>query len=400
VPAPEKKMIDLPVIHFDCKQFAGDRPCQPNKQYGIFCGNCVYYEKDTGITKPFPEIKPGEKAVYDSSHKNILIIKLDAVGDVLRTASVLPSLKNVYPDSDITWITKLKSFPVLEDNKFIDHIYFTDESINYIVSRNFDIAVNLDSGKESCEIMNRVSAEKKFGYTLANGKPYPVNSLANRWYLMGVDDNTKKQNTKTYHEIIHEICGLEYSGSKPELEMTEKKRISAGHINNRLGLHNYAEFILVNLGGGNRWQYKKWTKEGYADLINKLSNIKPNSAIGAVAGDEDREFYSEVMALTDKRDNVFPLGCDNTTEDFIGIVYLADKIFTSDSLAFHIATALNKYAVVITGPTSHTELDVFGNGKILYSAKVDCLVCYLNKCDKTVTCMNTINADEVIDLFL
>jgi heptosyltransferase-2 len=392
--------MELPVIHFNCKYFIGDRPCLPNKQYGIFCENCFYFEKDPDITKHFPEIKSGDKTVYESSHKNILIIKLDAVGDVLRTTSILPSLKNIYPDSSIAWITKLKSYPVLEDNKFIDNIYFTDENIKDVISRNFDIAVNLDSGKESCEIMSKIPAEKKFGYTLANGKPYPLNTLANRWYLMGVDDNYKKQNTETYHKIIHEICGLEYNGSKPELEMTEKKRIAAGHINNKFGLHNYEEFILVNLGGGNRWQYKKWTKEGYADLINKLSYKKPYSAIGAVAGDEDREFYSEVMALVDKRDNVLPLGCDNTTEDFIGIVYLADKVFTSDSLAFHIATALNKYVVVIVGPTSSAELDAFGNGKILSSSKVECLVCYLNKCDKTVTCMNSINADEVVDYFL
>ena len=82
------------------------------------------------------------------------------------------------------------------------------------------------------------------------------------------------------------------------------------------------------------------------------------------------------------------------------MIYLADKVFTSDSLAFHIASALDKYTVVFTGPTSYTELDVFGNGKIIYSSKVDCLVCYLNRCDKKVTCMNTLSPDDVISYLL
>jgi ADP-heptose:LPS heptosyltransferase len=282
----------------------------------------------------------------------------------------------------------------------IDEIYFDNDKQGHVYDETFDIAINLDTGKDSCAIMSRINAAEKFGYTLANGKPYPLNSLANEWYLMGVDDNFKKQNRKTYHRIIHEICGIEYNNTKPVLEITENNRIKAAFLRDKRGICNYGEFILVNLGGGSRWQYKKWTKEGYAELIDKLSYEKPNTAVGIVAGEEDIEFYKEVLLLINKQDNVFLLGCENSIEDLINIISLTDKVFTSDSLAFHITTALDKYAVVIVGPTSHFELDVFGNGHILYSSKVDCLVCYLNKCDKTVTCMNTINAVEVIDYLL
>lgn len=393
-------MIELPLIHFDCKHFMGDRPCFANKQYGIFCGDCTFYEKDINITGNFPKIpkvKPGTKT---NKRKNIVIVKLDAVGDVLRTTSILPSLKDRYTDSTIKWITKLKSFDVLKDNKLIDEIYFDTDEKGKFFNETFDLAINLDSGKDSCVIMNRINADEKFGYTLVNEKPYPVNTLANEWYLMGVDDNFKKKNKKTYHRIIHEICGLEYNYSKPVLEITEEKRLKAAFIKEKFGLHNYEEFILINLGGGSRWQYKKWTKEGCAELINQLSYEKPNTAVGAVAGQEDIEFYNEVLSMVDKKDNVLLMGCENSTVDFISIIYNADKVFTSDSLAFHIATALDKYVVVIVGPTSHTELDIFGNGHILYSSKVDCLGCYLNKCDKTVTCMNTINSDEILSYLL
>lgn len=391
--------MKLPVIRFDCKYFEGYKPCFANKQYGVFCGNCTYCEKDESITEVFPAISDFAELEADRRKCKIIIVKLDAVGDVLRTTSILQSLKNKYRNSLIDWITKEKSSPVLKDNKYIENIYF-DNDLRSINKNIYDIAINLDTGKESCSIMNSLTAKKKFGFTLANGKPYPINSLANEWYLMGVDDNFKKQNKKTYHKIIHEICGLEYGSSKPGLEMNEEKRTRAAFISNKFKLHNYSEFILVNLGGGNRWQYKKWNKEGYSELINKLLAKKPNSAIGAVAGEEDRDFYNEVMAVVERKDNVIPFGCENTTEDFISMVYLADKIFTSDSLAFHIATALEKYVVVIVGPTSNTELDVFGKGKVLYSAKVDCLVCYLNTCPKTVTCMNTINADDVLSYFV
>lgn len=393
-------MIQLPIVHFDCKYFEGDRPCFANKQYDVFCGNCTYYEKDKNRAEDFPIITKANEITPSNDHKSILIIKLDAVGDVLRTTSILPSIKTLLPNSNITWVTKSNSFPVLEDNTYINFIIGVEGNPDEVISERFDIAINLDSGKASCEVMKKISADEKYGYTLVNEKPYPLNTFANEWYLMGIDDNFKKQNTKTYHRIIHEISGLKYENSHPVLEITESKRTEAGYIREKSGLGNYGEFILINLGGGNRWQYKKWTKEGYAGLINNLSLNKPGSAIGVVAGKDDEEFYNEVLLTVNQSDNVIPLGCGNSLREFICIIYSADKIFTSDSLAFHIATALEKYTVVITGPTSYTELDVFGRGKVLHSGEVDCLACYLNRCEKTVNCMNTLKVNDVITYFL
>jgi heptosyltransferase-2 len=282
----------------------------------------------------------------------------------------------------------------------IDEIYFSEDELEHLYNDMFDIAINLDSGKESCAIMSSIGAHEHFGYTLANGKPYPLNYLANEWYLMGVDDNTKKSNIKTYHQIIHEICGLEYTGTKPVLSLTSLHRKNAEILKNKYNLHNYQELILVNLGGGSRWQYKKWTKEGYVSLVNMLSESSESRAVGIIAGDEDRDFYNEISEEIEDRNNVIYFGCDNSIDDFICIIMLADKIFTADSLALHIATALDKYTIVVTGPTSYTELDIFGKGKIIYSSKVDCLCCYLARCSKTVTCMNTLSAEEVIQYLI
>ena len=389
-------MSTLPPVRFDCIHFKGDRPCYPNKTYGVFCAECTLFEKDELLFEEFPPIGEPDFEDNPDDFKKIIIVKLDAVGDVLRTTSILPSLKEKYSDSSVTWITKERSFDVLKDNELIDEIYFDTDGLEHIYNDDFDIAINLDSGTDSCGIMSRLNSKERFGYYLANGKPYPINKPANEWYLMGVDDNAKKKIEKTYHKIIHEICNIEYTGSRPQLYITGSKIKRATELNTKYGLGKYDEFILVNLGGGNRWQYKKWVKEGYISLINAIIETKPETAVGIIAGGEDSDFYDEIAEAVNESNRVIRLGCKNSADDFICYIYLADKIFTSDSLAMHIATALDKYTVVITGPTSHTELDVFGNGTIIYSGKVDCLCCYLNKCDKTVTCMNTVTAKEII----
>jgi heptosyltransferase-2 len=388
--------MKLPIVHFDCVYFHGDRPCKPNKQYSVFCPNCSLYEKDEEIKNEFPPIPEKYYETPADKFVKIIIIKLDAMGDVLRTTSLLPSIKKKYPDSDIYWITKERSFPVLKNNLLIDEIYFDNEDISHLFNEEFDIAINLDSGTESCSIMNNIIAGEKFGYELVNSKPYPVNELANEWYLMGIDDNFKKANQKTYHRLIHDICGLNYENTKPYLGTSSEIKKSVAEISRKTGLENFSSFYLVNLGGGNRWQYKKWTTEGYIGLINRLSE-NPENLVGMVAGNDDREFYNSIENHLVKRNNVVHFGCDNSVDDFISIILLSDRVFTSDSLAFHIATTLGKYVVVLTGPTSSTELDVFGNGRIITSNEVNCLCCYLNKCDKTVNCMNTISVSQVYE---
>jgi hypothetical protein len=97
----------LPLICFDCTYFMGDRPCLPNKQEGVFC-SCDHYERDEAITTPFPDIPDAVIEEFPEGEKKIIIVKLDAVGDVLRTTSILPSLKGKYTDSTIVWITKEK----------------------------------------------------------------------------------------------------------------------------------------------------------------------------------------------------------------------------------------------------------------------------------------------------
>ena len=69
-------------------------------------------------------------------------------------------------------------------------------------------------------------------------------------------------------------------------------------------------------------------------------------------------------------------------------------IVTSDTLALHIATALEKKIVALFGPTSSNEIDLFGRG-IKITAKEQCR-CYYNRfCSQEVSCMEKISGEEV-----
>src|SRR5688572_32883598 len=68
----------------DCRHFRGDVPCAPHKREGVHCDDCPHYDPIQG---------------------RILIIKLGAIGDVIRTTPLLRKLKADHPRAHITWLT-------------------------------------------------------------------------------------------------------------------------------------------------------------------------------------------------------------------------------------------------------------------------------------------------------
>lgn len=76
------------ILKTDCRFFKSDRPCEPHKEEGIKCNDCNYYHR---------------------IRFKILIIKLETVGDVLHTTSILKPLKKKYPDCYIEWCKRYNS---------------------------------------------------------------------------------------------------------------------------------------------------------------------------------------------------------------------------------------------------------------------------------------------------
>jgi heptosyltransferase-2 len=69
-------------------------------------------------------------------------------------------------------------------------------------------------------------------------------------------------------------------------------------------------------------------------------------------------------------------------------------VITGDTLAMHMALALNCRTIVLFGPTSATEIEMYGLGEKIVP-KMECLSCYKPKCDFVPNCMDLITTDMV-----
>lgn len=358
-------------IAFDCKFFLGDRPCVWHKASGAVC-TCEHYQRIT---------------------ERVLIIKLDAMGDVLRTTALLPALATVHPEAAITWITRRESHPLLERNPYITEILdFGEGALAQLQVRQFDRVVNLDAGKSSAALASMAKAARKDGYVLdPRGIVQPTNAAARRWLEMGIFDDLKRSGARTYQDLMLEIIGLSGARHGYVFNLGSDERAAGRAHLARLGVDVRRPVVGLNAGAGSRWELKRWREDGYLELVERLS-ARHGVQFVLLGGPGERELHARLLS----RSSV-PLvdsGCDNAVRHFAALIAACTVIVTGDTLAMHLSLALGRRTVALFGPTSAAEIEMYGLGEKVIP-QMECLACYKPTCDFIPNCMDLISTDMV-----
>jgi ADP-heptose:LPS heptosyltransferase len=364
------------ILKLDCKHFPGDRPCAYNKKEGVICSDCPHYAL-AGF--------------------RIIIVKLDAVGDVLRTTAVLPSLKSRYPDSLITWVTRTEAMPLLQNNPYVNRALSYDkaETGYFLAVEEFDLLLNMDASPDSAALASHIRAAEKRGYGLnSRGQVFPFNPEAVHWMEMGAFDSLKKKNSRSYQDLMLELCCLPAQPQEIILELTAAEKEEAAAFARQHGIAPDAFIIGLNTGASGRWQLKQWTLEGFEKLIVMLLQ-HTDATIFLYGGWLERERNEYLSRIHAQR--IVNTGSDNTLRRFFGLVSLSDIFITGDTLALHAATALKKKVIALFGPTSSAEIDSYHGQVTKITADLDCLVCYKSRCDLDPNCMNSITPERLYD---
>jgi heptosyltransferase-2 len=358
-------------IAFDCRFFLGDRPCGWHKATGVLC-TCEHYQQ---------------------IDQRLLIVKLDAMGDVLRTTALLPALAAAHPRAGITWITRRESRALLERNAYITEVLdYGEDALAQLQVRAFDRAINLDAGKTSAALASMANSKQKDGFILdARGCVQPTNAAARKWLEMGVFDDLKRQGTRTYQDIMLEIIGLSGAPHRYVFELSDEERARGRMRLERLGVDLSRPIIGLNTGAGRRWQLKQWREEGYLELVNRLAK-RHNAQFVLLGGPEERERHQRLMSRS--RVPLIDSGCDNPVRLFAAIIAACPLVVAGDTLAMHLSLALGRRTVVLFGPTSAAEIEMYGLGEKVVPG-MDCLACYKPTCDFVPNCMDLITTGMV-----
>jgi heptosyltransferase-2 len=358
-------------IAFDCRFFLGDRPCQWHKSTGVLC-QCDHYEQVA---------------------ERILIIKLDAMGDVLRTTALLPALAAAHPHAAITWITRKESRPLLERNPYVSEVVtYGEDALVQLQARTFDRVINLDAGKTSAALASLAKSPRKDGFILdGRGVVQATNPAARDWLQLGVFDDLKRKNNRTYQDLMADIIGLSDRSHRYVFELSEDERTRGRAQLKNLGVDFGRPVIGLNTGAGRRWELKQWREDGYLQLIERLA-ARHDAQFVLLGGPEERERHARFQSRASVP--LIDAGCDNPVRTFAALLAGCSVVVTGDTLAMHLSLALGCRTIVLFGPTSAPEIELYGLGEKVMP-RMECLGCYKPACDFVPNCMDLISTDMV-----
>ena len=160
---------------------------------------------------------------------------------------------------------------------------------------------------------------------------------------------------------------------KPRLLLTDETRANAERFSRSHSLEGRHPLIGLNTGAGGRWVSKQLSVERTIELARMVSSEQTQKPTFVVFGGppEVERNKSIIAGLTAAGLACVDAGNNNALLNFAGLVGLCDLLVTSDSLALHIALALDVRVVAFFAPTSAAEIELYGLGEKIASTAAD-----------------------------
>jgi lipopolysaccharide heptosyltransferase II len=331
----------------------------------------------------------------DQKMERILISGVNWLGDVLFTTPFIKAIRNKFPSSHIACLVVPRCKELLEDNPNVDEVIVYDEDgvhkspigklrlISTLREKRFDGAFILHRSFTRALIVflsgvrNRIGYDtKKRGFLLTKAVEEPVSTLHKVEYFLN----------------LAEECGAETDQKDCDFFVKdgERREVESFLKSNGIGKDD----LLVILNPGGNWPPKRWPKESFAELSDRLSD-ELNAKVVITGAPSDMKLAHDIRALSKKK----PVSAaGKTTLKSLGAVMeRADLVISSDSGPMHLALGVKSKVIALFGPTSDLITGPYGTRKNFTVIKkdVDCQVpCYDFKCED-YRCMRAITVDEV-----
>lgn len=358
----------------DCRHVRWDRPCAPHKRRGKECATCDEYAP---------------------VRHRVLMVKLAATGDVLRTTAFLPAIHAAWPQAKVTWLTRKSAVALFDGNPLVDEVLATDDAVTAarLATETFDVVLCPDADPDAAVLAAMAKGKERRGYVRdASGRIVPLGPGAARWLAMGLGDRNKKANTQTYQHLVAEVLGLDPAAVREPI-LEPSKHDSAEATAFVRGLPGQGPLVGLNTGAGGRWAYKQWTRAHQQTFLRLATDA--GLRVLLLGGPEEVATHKELLAAATGQP-VFDGGNHNSYGRFAALIDQCRAVVTSDSLAVHCAAARKVPAIVLFGPTSAAEIEVYGRGSKIVPPGLDCLCCYLPRCDRVPHCQALIEPAVVL----
>lgn len=283
----------------------------------------------------------------------MLIIKLGATGDVVRTTPLLRQLSE-----QVTWLTAAKN-TILLDGIGSNLRSFSWKERARALDSHYNLAINLEDSSDVAQFLRTVKHRDIFGGYLNRDNLLTYTNNSRRWFDLSLissygrqeADKLKFQNRQTYQELVFDGLGFRFAGETYLLPEPIETGLSGD--------------VAIAADAGAIWPMKKWAY--YEELKQQL---------------EDRGLVVNVLP---KRPSLL---------EHLSDVQNHQCLVGGDSLPMHLALGTGTRCVTLFTCTSPWEIYDYGIQKKIVSPFLEEFF-YKRGYDERAT--TAISVDEVFE---
>ena len=347
-------------------------------------------------------------------YKNILVINLMQIGDLMLTTPVLGALRKAYPEARLTLLADSRWHDLVECNPHVDTCLFMDKKgadkgtlrllafVRRVRKLKFDLVINLHRNERSSAIAALSGAPRIVGYSkppwsLLFDKVMKNPSLARR------DGNRRIPGTQhqvhSHMAVLREALGI----AQPEdVGLTLCLSEAAVQQAEELWQQEFTpadKVIAFNIGAS--WETKRWLTEYFAQAADMLA--AKGYHIAFFGGPMDKDIVAKCCQQMEYKDS----GLVHIFTGKVSLAVLAGLLrrcvlmLTTDSGPMHIGVAMNVPIVTMFGASPVPGFYPYDGRSVLVKTPEACHPCGIHQCQRAgegnLACMKNIPVAAVMN---
>lgn len=329
---------------------------------------------------------------------NILIIKPSSFGDIIQALPVAARLKDAWPHLTVSWLVNTRYRRLLEQNPCVHKALIFDRHawnsvtdlpravcglaglLRLLRREHFDAVLDLQGLLRSGIFTGVTGAPLRIGFAGAR-------EGARHFYTRYVEAPRESMHAVQRYLRTVDALGCPETAVRFPLGIGPEEHAWAEYALSPCEEMNNGP--LIGLAPAARWETKRWPAERFAALGDTLSDAGARVVvIGGVKGEG-------VDVLDRMKRKALPVLAIGDPLRLAALLNKLDLLICNDSGPMHCAAAVGTRVTALFGPTSPRRTGPHGTGHLVIRAPVDCRPCFKRRCDRPVSCMESISVEQV-----
>jgi len=366
----------------------------------------THLHKANIISRKFPaNLLPLEYLLLEKPEK-ILIVRLSALGDVVRCLPALTALRTAFPEAHIGWAIEKRFADLVEGHPDIDETIILPRkdwtrrlknplripallvevasSFRSLRKKSYDVAVDFQGNLRSGIVTGISGARRRIGFAASHAREH-----SHKFYTECFSPPLGT------HRLMWNMLMLSKLGIENPAVVwrTTQNTEETAHAKEFLGrLDSSGPVVIIHPGTSRFGTFKRWPPERFAGVAKRLRD-----ELGAVpvltGGPGERELCEEVAGLAQGSAAVAP---QMSLRRLAALIAEASLFVGADTGPLHIAVAAGVPVVAIFGPKDPAKYGPFGENCEVVTADLPCRPCTRRRCDRA-DCMTAITVDMVFE---